>query len=154
VVLTERAQVRGTADRVELVAGADVGGAPGSVRVRVVDLKTGAHPPTVADAEVNPQLGAYQLAVTEAAFDALPGGATSAEARLVFLGTGAAGPALRRQPGLVPDEDGSSWARALVDEVAEAMAASSFAATGGTGCDRCPVRRSCPLRPEGGQVVA
>ena len=154
VVLTERAQVRGTADRVELVAGADVGGAPGSVRVRVVDLKTGANPPTAADAEVNPQLGAYQLAVTEAAFDGLPDGATSAEARLVFLGAGATGPLVRRQPGLVADEDGSSWARAMVDEVAEAMAASSFAATGGTGCDRCPVRRSCPLRPEGGQVVA
>ena len=36
--------------------------------VRVVDLKTGASPPSVAKAAENPQLGAYQLAVDAGAF--------------------------------------------------------------------------------------
>jgi hypothetical protein len=42
----------------------------------------------------------------------------------------------------------------LVDEVADRMAASTFEATANDLCDRCPVRRSCPVRAEGGQVVA
>jgi hypothetical protein len=34
------------------------------------------------------------------------------------------------------------------------MAASTFVATANDQCDRCPVRRSCPVRGEGAQVVA
>ncbi|RHA44075.1 UrvD/REP family ATP-dependent DNA helicase [Cellulomonas rhizosphaerae] len=143
-LLTDRAHVRGTADRIES-AGGD--------QVWVVDLKTGSSPPSKAKALENPQLAAYQLAVDEGAFGGLPDGATSAEARLVFLGTGA-GATLRTQPGLAPEVDGPGWARTLVDAVADSMAASTFVATSNDLCDRCPVRRSCPVRGEGAQVVA
>jgi RecB family exonuclease len=145
---TDRAALRGTADRVELDRDAD-----GTTSVRVVDLKTGASPPTAAKAAENPQLGAYQLAVDAGAFDGLPDGATSAGAQLVYLGTGASA-AVRRQDALGPEAEGPSWARVLVDEVADRMAASTFEATVNDLCDRCPVRRACPVRAEGGQVVA
>ncbi|MDM7831888.1 ATP-dependent helicase [Cellulomonas edaphi] len=141
---TDRALVRGTADRIESAG-------PGAVRV--VDLKTGASPPSVAKAAENPQLAAYQLAVDEGAFAELPEGVRSAEAALVFLGTGSSA-TLRTQPGLEREVDGPGWARTLVDAVAGSMAASTFVATANDLCDRCPVRRSCPVRGEGAQVVA
>jgi superfamily I DNA/RNA helicase/RecB family exonuclease len=141
---TERALVRGTADRIEVA---------GQGQVRVVDLKTGASPPSVAKAAENPQLAAYQLAVDEGAFADLPDGVTSAEATLVYLGTGSAA-TVRRQPGLEPEHGEPGWARTLIDAVADSMAASTFVATANDQCDRCPVRRSCPVRGEGAQVVA
>lgn len=141
---TDRATLRGSVDRVEQ---ADDGA------VRVVDLKTGASPPSVAKAVENPQLGAYQLAVDAGAFADLPHGATSGGAQLVYLGTGVSA-TTRVQPALGPETDGPSWARVMVDQVADKMAASTFEATANDLCDRCPVRRSCPVRGEGGQVVA
>ncbi|HEY0217925.1 MAG TPA: PD-(D/E)XK nuclease family protein, partial [Cellulomonas sp.] len=103
----------------------------------------------------NPQLGAYQLAVDAGAVEGLPPGARSDGAQLVFVSdVNKSTAALREQPSLGPDApDAPSWARTHIEEVAERMAASSFAATANTLCDRCPVRRSCPLRDEGGQVV-
>lgn len=145
---TDRASLRGSVDRIELVED----GADGPV-VRVVDLKTGASPPSVSKAAENPQLGAYQLAVDAGAFDGLPDGTTSGGAQLVFLGTGVSA-VTRSQEALGPEVDGPSWARTLVDQVADKMAASTFEATANDLCDRCPVRRSCPVRGEGGQVVA
>lgn len=145
---TDRASLRGSVDRIELVDD----GAGGPV-VRVVDLKTGASPPSVSRAAENPQLGAYQLAVDAGAFEGLPDGTTSGGAQLVFLGTGASA-VTRSQEPLGPEVDGPSWARTMVDQVADKMAASTFEATANDLCDRCPVRRSCPVRGEGGQVVA
>ncbi|MDQ0426392.1 ATP-dependent helicase [Cellulomonas iranensis] len=148
---TDRAVVRGSIDRVErAVAEAD----DGAEAVEVVDLKTGSRVPTLAQAAEHAQLGAYQLAVDAGAVPGLPDGARSVAARLVHLAQGSGGPTQRRQDGLGPEDDGPSWARALVDEVAGSMAAASFEARGNELCDRCPVRRSCPLRGEGGQVVA
>ncbi|KQY25540.1 DNA helicase [Cellulomonas sp. Root485] len=146
---TDRASLRGSVDRIELL---DDGSGTGPV-VRVVDLKTGASPPSVSKAAENPQLGAYQLAVDAGAFDGLPDGTTSGGAQLVFLGTGATA-VTRSQEPLGPEVDGPSWARTMVDQVADKMAASTFQATANDLCDRCPVRRSCPVRGEGGQVVA
>ncbi|MBO3101536.1 ATP-dependent helicase [Cellulomonas fengjieae] len=145
---TDRASLRGSVDRIELVQDDDAGPV-----VRVVDLKTGASPPSVSKAAENPQLGAYQLAVDAGAFEGLPEGATSGGAQLVFLGTGATA-VTRSQDALGPEVDGPSWARTMVDQVADRMAASTFEATANDLCDRCPVRRSCPVRGEGGQVVA
>lgn len=140
---TDRAVVTGSADRVERVD---------ETHVRVADLKTGANPPSKDKAAQNPQLGAYQLAVDAGAFEELPEGTTSTGAQLVFLGTGASA-TLRTQDALGSEEGGPSWARTLVDEVADRMAASVFQATTNDLCDRCPVRRACPARSEGGQVV-
>ena len=155
----DRAVVRGTLDRVERAdaTGADAGSDEGApLPVRVVDLKTGRTAPSAQEATTNPQLGAYQLAVDAGAVEGLPPGATSAGAQLVFVSdVNRNKAALREQPALGPDApDAPSWARTHIEEVAERMAASSFAATANPLCDRCPVRRSCPLRDEGGQVVA
>ncbi|WP_454049557.1 ATP-dependent helicase [Cellulomonas sp. Marseille-Q8402] len=163
----ERAVVRGTLDRVERadvpgadvpgadVPGADVPGDAGTVPVRVVDLKTGRSAPSAQEAQTNPQLGAYQLAVDAGAVEGLPPEARSAGAQLVYVSdVNKARAALRAQPAIGPESpQDPSWARAHIEEVAERMAASSFAATVNPLCDRCPVRRSCPLRDEGGQVV-
>jgi hypothetical protein len=37
----------------------------------------------------------------------------------------------------------------LVAETADGMAGARFAATVGPWCDRCAVRSSCPIQPEG-----
>lgn len=150
----DRALVRGTIDRVEREP-AGAAGSGDEVPVRVVDLKTGRTAPSAQEATSNPQLGAYQLAVDAGAVDGLPPQATSAGAQLVFVSdVNKHTAAVREQPGLGPDSrEEPSWAREHIEEVAERMAASSFAATANTLCDRCPVRRSCPLRDEGGQVV-
>jgi len=138
-----RAVLRGVIDRVEDA---------GDGAVRVADLKTGKTKPSVAEAVTNPQLGTYQLAVEGGVLD-LPDGTRSAGAQLVFVGDGKdAG--LRTQPALEPEPDGSSWARELVEEVADTMADSVFTARENKLCSVCPVRRSCPLMTEGRQVIA
>ncbi len=144
----QRARLYGTVDRVEAVAdGAD------GPSVCIVDLKTGSAVPTAAAARDNPQLVAYQLAVEEGAFAALPAGMHSAGARLVQLAQGAHGPVTRAQDPLLAAEGGVARARERVDDVARRMAASAFLATPGEQCDHCPVRTSCPARDEGAQVV-
>ncbi|MFE6969362.1 PD-(D/E)XK nuclease family protein [Isoptericola sp. NPDC057653] len=138
-----RARLRGKIDRVE-DAGED--------GVTVADLKTGRTAPARAKATEHPQLGAYQLAVSEGALD-LPPGTPSAGARLVYVGTPTVAPTLRDQPALTVEADGSSWARALVESAADTMASARFTAHENDLCPMCPVRRSCPVQPEGRNVV-
>ncbi|MCL2091327.1 MAG: PD-(D/E)XK nuclease family protein [Micrococcales bacterium] len=151
-VRTGRARLYGQVDRLEM------GARPGTVVV--ADLKTGSTPPTVEQSRHDPQLGAYQLAVDSGAFDAaLPTrststgstttGLTSAGARLVYVSSGAKA-TVRSQPPLADD----TWARDLVDQVATTVASATFTATTNDTCRTCPVPSSCPLRPEGRQVVA
>ncbi|WP_263119521.1 ATP-dependent DNA helicase [Cellulomonas sp. RIT-PI-Y] len=140
----DRALVRGSIDRVE--------SAGGEGAVRVVDLKTGRTLPSAEDTATNPQLGAYQLAVDAGRVDGLPEGAHAVGAQLVFVSDVQKKAAVRPQDGLGPEPE-TSWARSHIEEVAERMAASTFHATVNGMCDRCPVRRSCPVRDEGGQVV-
>ncbi|MCL2464555.1 MAG: PD-(D/E)XK nuclease family protein, partial [Micrococcales bacterium] len=145
---TGRAMVRGTADRIETAPP----GADGTGRALVVDLKTGT-PVSGPEAEVNPQLAAYQLALDAGAFPGLPPGTASAGAVLLYVGSGAAQPgSLKRQSAL--DDDGIAWAQELIGAVAESMASSAFRATRSDDCRRCPVRSSCPVQPEGRQVTA
>ncbi|QDW64580.1 ATP-dependent helicase [Oerskovia sp. KBS0722] len=138
-----RAVLRGVIDRVEDA---------GDGAVRVADLKTGKTKPSVTEAVTNPQLGTYQLAVEGGVLD-LPDGTRSAGAQLVFVGDGKEA-GLRTQPALEPEPDGSSWARELVEDVADTMADSVFTARENKLCSVCPVRRSCPLMTEGRQVIA
>ncbi|MBD8078237.1 PD-(D/E)XK nuclease family protein [Cellulosimicrobium arenosum] len=139
-----RARLRGTLDRVEDA---------GDGAVRVVDLKTGRSTVTKADAGRHPQLGAYQLAVEEGALD-LPDGTRSAGAQLVYVGSTHVGPAVVGQPALAPEPDGSSWARTVVEDAAGTMSAATFTARVNPLCEMCPVRRACPVQPEGRRVVA
>lgn len=143
-VTVGRARLRGTIDRVE---------AAGEGKVRVVDLKTGRRTATKAEGAEHPQLGAYQLAVEAGALD-VPEGTRSAGAQLVYVGSTHVGPAVVPQPALDPAPDGSSWARDLVEEAAGTMSAATFTARQNGLCEMCPVRRACPVQPEGRRVVA
>ncbi|WP_415298177.1 PD-(D/E)XK nuclease family protein [Cellulosimicrobium sp. SJTW-1] len=143
-VTVGRARLRGTIDRVE---------AAGEGAVRVVDLKTGRRTATKAEGAEHPQLGAYQLAVEAGALD-VPEGTRSAGAQLVYVGSTHVGAAVVAQPALEPEPDGSSWARDLVEEAAGTMSAATFTARQNGLCEMCPVRRACPVQPEGRRVVA
>ena len=134
-----RAVVTGRVDRVEVSADG---------RVRVIDLKTGASRPTAEEVRRHGQLGAYQLAVEAGAFAAH--GDRSGGAALLQLGRAAAARSttLQVQPPLDADDE-PTWARDLVDEVAEAMAGTVFAATPGPQCGTCQLKASCPARAEG-----
>lgn len=138
-----RARLRGQVDRVEDA---------GDGAVTVTDLKTGKTAASKDKAAENPQLGAYQLAVEEGALD-LPEGTVSKGAHLVYVGTDTVSASIRDQPALAPDEEGGSWARDAVEGAADTMAAARFAARANDLCEVCPVRRSCPLQPEGRKVV-
>ena len=47
------------------------------------------------------------------------------------------------------DDDEPGWARALLDETADAMSGAVFAATPGSHCGTCQVKDSCPAQSEG-----
>ncbi|WP_200834608.1 ATP-dependent helicase [Amycolatopsis alkalitolerans] len=134
-------RLRGRVDRLE----SDKDGRP-----VIIDLKTGKNPVTSADAELHPQLAAYQLSVLLGAFGAgkQPGGA-----KLVYLAktNTKTGATQRAQPPL-DAESGERWLE-LVREVARSASGPRYEANENTDCDRCPARGSCPLRPEGRQVT-
>ncbi|HEX6872979.1 MAG TPA: PD-(D/E)XK nuclease family protein, partial [Micromonosporaceae bacterium] len=118
-------------------------------RLVVVDLKTGANAPSLADAGVHPQLAAYQVAVEAGAFGQ---GAVSGGAEIVAIGTTSASATVRVQPPLAESED-PAWAEALVRQAASAMAASTFVAVVNGACPYCAVRTSCPISGKGRQVT-
>jgi superfamily I DNA/RNA helicase/RecB family exonuclease len=134
-------RLRGRVDRLE----SDKEGRP-----VIIDLKTGKTPVTSADAELHPQLAAYQLSVLLGAFGEgkLPGGA-----KLVYLAKAntKTGATQRAQPPL-DEESGKRWLE-LVREVAASASGPEYQANENIDCDRCPARGSCPLRPEGRQVT-
>lgn len=137
-------ELRGSIDRIE-------GDATG---LRVVDLKTGAVARTAADAESDLQLAAYQAAIRDGALDDQLG-MDAAErldgAQLVYVGTGARRPVVRTQGALTAAED-PRWFDALVADVAEQVRGAQVPARPNSHCDRCAVRRTCALWPEGQQL--
>ena len=135
-----RVLLRGRVDRVEL----DDQGRP-----VVVDIKTGKVPVSGADAEVHPQLAAYQLAVL---LGAIEGKDTPGGARLVYVAkpNNKTGSAERAQPPMEA-ESGKQWLD-LVRSAAASAAGPDYQAQESPDCDRCPARGCCPLRPEGRQV--
>jgi superfamily I DNA/RNA helicase/RecB family exonuclease len=136
-----RVLLKGRVDRVEM----DSEGRP-----VIIDIKTGKVPVTAADAELHPQLAAYQLAVLLGAFEGkqVPGGA-----KLVYVAksnnkTGST----QREQAPLDDDSGKHWLE-LVRSVAESAAGPVYEASENSDCDRCPARGSCPIRPEGRQVT-
>ncbi|WP_141494254.1 ATP-dependent helicase [Kytococcus schroeteri] len=120
---------------------------PGSGALHVADLKTG-HVGSPKDLPDNAQLGAYQVAVEAGAFEA---GDHSGGASLVQLDSGEkVGTIDRRQPALA---DGPVDHRARVAEAGVGMVQARHVATVGEACRHCPVRSSCPARPEGKEVA-
>ena len=139
-----RAVLEGRVDRLER----DSGG-----RLVVVDLKTGKSAPASDEVDTNPQLGAYQLAVSRGGFDHVLPGAEPGGAALVQLGTSAKAAKEQGQRPL-PDAEDPAWAEGLVTRVAEGMAGSVFTAVVNDRCKVCPVRTSCPANADGTQVTA
>lgn len=133
-----RADIRGTIDRLER----DEQGRP-----VVIDLKTGRSKPSAAEIERHAQLGVYQLALEQEPGDAGCGGAA-----LVQLGGSTKSVGVQTQRPLADDED-PTWAAALVERVAEGMAAGKFHATVNPRCRTCDLRRCCPAQLEGRQVT-
>jgi len=139
-----RALVRGRLDRVER----DGEG------LRVVDLKTGNRRPPAEEVPTHAQLGLYQVVVEAGGLEEhVQHPASSGGAALVQLGGTTKSPGEQVQPALADAAD-PAWAHRLLEETAEGMAASAFDAVENDLCSRCPVRTSCPLRPEGRQVGA
>ncbi len=134
-----RALVKGRLDRLEREP-------DGSLRV--VDLKTGKRAPKADELDAHPQLGLYQAVVDSGA---LGEGERSGGAALVQLGGTRAKPGVQSQAPLADATD-PAWAHDLLQRTADGMAASAFDAVANDLCSTCPVRTSCPLRPEGGCV--
>lgn len=117
-------------------------------RLVVVDLKTGKSKPKDADMPMQPQLGAYQLAIEHGAF--ADEGTQAGGAVLVQLG--ASGKSIEQwQPPLAQSDD-PQWARRAVDQVAERLRGNEFTAIQNTRCHICDVRSCCPLQVQGRQV--
>lgn len=112
-------------------------------RAVVVDFKTTSQPKSKADAEVNPQLASYQIAIEESADHPEPGGA-----QLVYLKKGAA---VREQAPLTAERR-VTWI-GTIRAAADSLANSEQTATINSYCDICSVRTSCPLQPAGRQVL-
>ena len=149
-----RAVLRGQVDRIEL----DPDG-----NVRIIDYKTGSTRPRKVDLARHAQLGAYQVAVVEGAFNEVLADVTgeqgtrcttSAGAALVQLGKAATKRVtIDPQEAIGTDED-PRWAHTLITQTAGAMAAARFVARPEERrCERCPVRRACPAQPEGAPLA-
>jgi len=108
-----RAHIRGKVDRIEQRA-------DGSVII--VDLKTGSRIPTIEEGKRNPQLGLYQLAYLNGAFQlAQPAPDTVlAGAKLLLVGGG--NKTEREQDSLQNDPANLEYFQSLVVETAEGMA--------------------------------
>ncbi len=134
--------------RVRITGRVDLVDARPDAGPRVVDFKTGSAAKTERDAEHDPQLATYQVAVGE--------GRPTDGAVLVYLAKPSTkspgGVTERRQPGLdgtVPAELAASLERA-----GEVVRAGTFQARPNPDCPRCPVRGSCPAQAAGAQVTA
>lgn len=134
--------LRGAIDRIEGTTEA----------ARVVDLKTGRQAKTAAQAAEDLQLAAYQAALREGALDETLGARPHlAGASLVYLGTPSARPAIRDQQALTEAED-PAWFDTTVAAVSAELRGARVQARRCSHCERCTVRRSCPLWPEGDEL--
>lgn len=120
-------------------------------RVVITDFKTGSSIPSVADGQSHPQLAVYQLALSLGALaEQVDVPSTDVGgAELVYLATGV--PRTREQAAQNTDA-GREWIGRLHD-LADESVGPRYVARAGAHCDRCPVRSSCPLQPEGRQVT-
>lgn len=138
-VTVGNAIIKGSVDRIEITDNGEI---------VIVDLKTGKTATSAKDTVDHKQLQAYQLAVIEGAFTELNPNTTSGGAELLFVGNNAKSASVRSQEPI----DGEVF-KVEVAEVAIGMSGSQFRATINDQCDRCPVRKSCPIQSHGRTVV-
>lgn len=143
----------GTVDRLEL----DPAG-----RLKIVDLKTGRSVPTKAEVAGQEQLGLYQLAASQGAFEELaPGVRAVGDAELVYLRRqdGATPwPKVLTQPSIDdsprPAADRPTWVHDRLAEAVQVIEAGRFEARSCSACQFCAFARSCPVQRSGAEVVA
>ena len=120
-------------------------------RLVVIDYKTGKTRFPEKDLPDHPQLAAYQVAVSEGGFTegepAEPGGAS-----LVQLSAVNSKGSEQGQPPLAEAAD-PNWVHEKLGEIAGALRGNSVTANPGKACERCPVRRCCPVQDDGRQVT-
>lgn len=164
--------------RVELVGQVDRLDRDPDGRVWIVDFKTSAHVPTVAQVAAKEQLGVYQLAAQLGAFDELAGGPVRlAGAELLYL-RHASGtlPKILRQSSLDDvthlasepvltalgdaeldrvggQHDHPTWVHHRLAAAVCLIEADRYPAVTGPSCQWCQFAGSCPARPQGRQVV-
>ena len=149
VQVSDVVRIRGRLDRLER----DSSGA-----VHIVDLKTGAHPPTVAATEDNAQLAAYQLALARGEYlngkvVTAGGGGEPLEvggAVLVYPNAYKSSLSTREQAAKTDDE--LAALSSGLDRLPEEIAGPTLLAVTGPQCDRCAVRALCPVQPEGATI--
>ena len=124
----------------------------------IVDLKTGATPPTKAATTDNMQLAAYQLALAGGTFDG-EAVVTAKEgdeplrvggAVLVYPNANKSTLATREQAPKTPEE--LADLAELLAPLPKQTAGPELLATAGPHCEHCAVRALCPIQPEG-QVI-
>ncbi|GAA1396942.1 ATP-dependent DNA helicase [Luteococcus peritonei] len=121
-------------------------------RLRIVDLKTGRRVPTQAAVDQMDQLGIYQLAAQQGAFDELaPGERRVGGAELVYLRKQDGSqpwPKVLSQPSLdeVPGEDGEhpTWVHQHLATAAHTIREERFPASRCERCQFCAFALSCP----------
>ena len=118
-------------------------------RLYVVDLKTGRREVSVKDVPTHPQLGTYQFAVAEGAFEegSEPGGA-----ELIYPNKDSKTVTTRSQ-GALGEAENPDWAREMIDEAARQMSGPVFEARHSSKCATCSVKSCCPITEEGRQVT-
>ncbi|WP_420175388.1 ATP-dependent helicase [Luteococcus sp. OSA5] len=147
----EEVVLKGSVDRLER---------DGQDRLRIVDFKTGRHVPTQARVDQMDQLGIYQLAAKQGAFDDLaPGERRVGGAELVYL---------RKQDGSLPwpkvlsqpsldelphgvrgqaapeDAEHPTWVHEHLGRAARTIREERFDASRCDRCQFCPFALSCP----------
>lgn len=146
VQVSDNARIRGRLDRLEQEE---------SGAVHIVDLKTGAYPPSAADTSSNAQLTAYQLALSGGMLQGdkvitAPNPAlalTVGGAALVYPNADKRRLKTCEQAPKTPEE--LQEFAAAIDGLPAEMTGPQLRATTGPHCDRCAVRALCPVQPEG-----
>ncbi len=118
--------------------------------IHVVDFKTSKKAMKAKEAEANPQLGVYQLAVEAGGTEGLAAGLPAAGAELVYLRTDTKSASIRTQPGAPA---GTTTAFEQVREAVRLIGAEEFAATVGDACGYCAFKRICPAHDEGSSIL-
>ena len=134
----ETVELRGTVDRLE------VDGDGGLV---VVDLKTGKYAPTGPKVAEHIQLGLYQYAAAQGAFEAVAAGTPVGGAELVQL-RAAVGeePKVQAQQ---PDDAGHTGMSERLGDVAAMLRGEEFVARAGDHCRTCTFTVICPVKGSG-----
>ncbi|GAA1377834.1 ATP-dependent DNA helicase [Luteococcus sanguinis] len=153
----ERVVVTGSVDRLERDA---------QGRIRVVDFKTGRRVPTADSVRANDQIGIYQLAAQQGAFDDLaPGERRVGGAELVYLRKQdgqqpwpkvLGQPSLDEAPTLASEADDEglpTWVHRRLARAARIVRSEDFAATTCDRCKFCAFELGCPARANAPEVA-